>query len=450
MKRFLVLSVLLGGVVLVVMLLGSTASANTLPEVQFLGEGPGSFNTTLDDFIVKRGEEQYDFEAGPTYEAAPGERVWAVRGTKEAPEYIFNGVVDLGWGYEGCTVNYVGIDDDVNGIRNGFFIGPNLVELVKEGMVFEGSYDVPTTVRDHRFVAEEGVAGWYTPCEEPESTATPTSTTEPEETPSPGDDVIVFLAAIFDTGDEPPPPTETPIPPTETPTATVEPTTYTLVCDPYFDIKIVDEEAHFQFSATAFENGVPLENVELKGTLDTGLQNPTPSNIETTNFDGVADFFITVLWISIDRAPVSTVVFNDQETYGNASCENDFSTEPPTPTPTPPPPEFDLVCDPEYDIRVNDEDVEFYFSATAFYNGYPLPDVDLEAELDTGGITQDATEETNFNGVADFKIEVLLTNISQTPIATITFGDQAEYGNAFCRIDFSESTLLNSVIHRTE
>ncbi len=44
----------------------------------------------------------------------------------------------LGTAYENCTVEYVGIDDDVNGIRNGFFLGGNLVELIQEGMVFQG------------------------------------------------------------------------------------------------------------------------------------------------------------------------------------------------------------------------------------------------------------------------------------------------------------------------
>ena len=159
MKRKLFVIASFGIFALMVMLLGGTAfggtqAVNALPEVEFLGEGAGTYQTTLDDFIVKRGQEQYDFVAGPTYEAAEGERVWAVRGTKEAPNVISNSVADLGMAYADCTVEYVGIDDDVNGIRNGFFVGSNLVELIIEGMVFEGSYVVPFTTPDHRLVAE--------------------------------------------------------------------------------------------------------------------------------------------------------------------------------------------------------------------------------------------------------------------------------------------------------
>lgn len=471
MKRLQIIGISFGVFLMMVLLaggsvFGGTDVANSLPEVEFLGEGPETFNTTLDDFIVKRGQEQYDFVAGPAYEAAAGERVWAVRGTKEAPNVINNSVDHLGTAYKNCTVEYVGIDDDENGIRNGFFLGPNLVELIQEGMVFQGDYIVPITSQDHRLVAEESIAYWFTPCEEEEPTATPTSTKETTETPPPGDEAIVFLPAIFDTGDEPPPPTETPsaptatpegptetpIPPTETPTATVEPDTYTLVCNPDFNINIVDEEAHFRFSATAYENGFPLENVELRGVMDTGFSNPHPANVETTNVVGVADFFITILWLNIEQTPVATVTFNDQATYGNATCNIDFSIELQTPTPTPPPaPDgFDLTCLPEYDITIRDVDVEFKFAANAWYNGFPLPDVNLEAKLDAGGEIKDTVAETNADGVANFTILLLFKDIKKTPIATITFDDQDEYGDVFCQIDFSESdALLTSILNRS-
>jgi hypothetical protein len=461
------------GITAVMILLSGSAfsgpdAANSLPEVEYLGEGPETFNTTLADFIVKRGQEQYDFVAGPTYEATEGERVWAVRGTKEAPNVINNSVANLGMAYENCTVEYVGIDDDENGIRNGFFVGSSLVELIIEGMVFEGSYVVPFTTPDHRLVAEESIAYWYTPCEEgSEPSETPTEEPEPTNTPTkepePGEEDILLLPIIFSPGGDQPPPTSTPTgtlppptltptstlqPPTSTPTATAEPKSYTVACGQDYDISIVDEEIHFQFQATAYENGMSLEDVELKGTLDVGSQ--TPSNIEETNPNGVADFFITVLVTSIEQAPVATVAFNDQATYGDATCDIDFSVEQPTPTPTPPPApdDFDLVCHPDYDIRIGIADVEFEFSATAFYKGYPLPEVKLEAILDAGGERKDQIEETDTNGVADFKIEILLDDIKFTPIAGIEFEDQEEYGNSYCQIKFSHGPLLAMLAKR--
>ena len=470
MKRKLFVIASFGIIALMVLLLGGTAfgetqAANALPEVEFLGEGPGSFNTTLDDFIVKRSQEQYDFVDGPTYEAAEGERVWAVRGTKEAPTAINNTVHSLGTAYENCTVEYVGIDDDVNGIRNGFFLGGNLVELIMEGMVFEGSYVSPVTTPDHRLVAEESIAYWYTPCEEGEATATPTepaATATSTNTPEPGDEVIMYMPLILYIGEGQPQPTATPttppdatattVPPTATSTATPETKTYSVTCDQEYKINIVDEEMHFKFAATAFADGEPFEDVDLKGTLDTGSQ--TPFNIESTNFDGVADFTIAVLVGSISQSPVATVTFNDQGTYGNASCTVDFSIAlPPIPTPTPPPVvEPELVCDDNYVVKFNESNVavEFKFAANASYNGYLLSDVDLKAVLDSGfsGFTQ--TVETNFDGVADFKILVAVTDITQTPLVTVTFDDEETYGNASCTIDSAESNAFwAAVIERS-
>lgn len=424
MKRILFVIASVGIFALMILLvsgsaMGGSQAANALPELEFLGEGPQAFDTTLDDFIVKRDAEQYDFVAGPTYVAAAEERVWAVRGTKEAPQEVVNGVLDLGWAYEGCTVEYVGIDDDKNGVRNGFFLGSELLELVQEGMVFQGSYGILVTGRDHRFLAEESVAIWYTPCEEGEP-PTPTPTSEP---PS-GDDTIMYFPLVMYVGDNVPPPS-----------------TFTLVCDPDYDIVPVDEEIHFQFSATAYKDGAPLGDVALKGTLDTGSQ--TPSNIEQTNYNGVADFLITVLTGTISQTPVASVTFDDQGSYGNASCTVDFSTEPPPPTPTPTrEPGFELVCDEHYTARFRDEDVEIKFAATAYENGSPLEDVDLEAVLDAGGTTKDEIEETNNSGVADFKIEVLVRNITQTPIVTITFREKGIYGYGSCTIDSAESNAF--------
>lgn len=152
--------------------------------------------------------------------------------------------------------------------------------------------------------------------------ATPTPTATPTETTSPT-----------------PEPTDTPSPtPTETPEPSGTPSPapegqYEIVCDSDFDINRVDEEFHFRFSATAYINGVPLEDADLKGTLDTGTA--TPFNIEETNFDGVADFTITILVGTISQTPVATVTFDNQDVLGDASCTVDFSLSLPTPTPSP-------------------------------------------------------------------------------------------------------------------
>ena len=237
------------------------------------------------------------------------------------------------------------------------------------------------------------------------------------------------------TATDPPPPTATDPPP---PTATdPPPSNFTLTCDPVYEINIVDEEVHFQFAATAYENGAPLEDVDLMGTLDTGSQ--TPSNVENTNPNGVADFTITVLVGTITQTPMATVTFNDQATYGNASCTVDFSEAVPTPTP---PPAFDVACSEDTEINIIDEEVKFKFAATALNNGNPVSDVDLKGTLDVGAQTPSTNvEPTGLNGEADFTITVLIGTITKTPLATVTYADQGTFGTASCTVDFSGADI---------
>ena len=159
-----------------------------------------------------------------------------------------------------------------------------------------------------------------TPSETTSPTPTPTETSEPTDTPTPTP------------SDTPTPePTDTPSPtPVDTPAPEGQ---YEIVCDPDYGINRVDEEFHFQFSATAYVNDIPLEDADLKGTLNTGTA--TPFNIEKTNFNGVADFTITILVGTISQTPVATVTFINQDVLGDASCNVNFSLSVPTPTPSP-------------------------------------------------------------------------------------------------------------------
>ena len=45
-------------------LLGRPAGASSLPEVVFLGEGPGTFTTPLDNFVVKIVPFDFDWKPG--------------------------------------------------------------------------------------------------------------------------------------------------------------------------------------------------------------------------------------------------------------------------------------------------------------------------------------------------------------------------------------------------
>ena len=186
MKR---ISIIFGSVALLVLLsLASDgiAQGDSLPELRYLGEGPGTFDTPLDNFIVKTRPFDFRFVSGPTYEASSGERVWGSRGTDMAPPAEWDIVVDLGQVEEGCIAEYVGIDDDVDDRINSFELDGEVIETVTQGMDFGGSFVVPRD-GDLTFVANDSVGSYFTPCADrveptPTPTLEPTVTLEPTAT----------------------------------------------------------------------------------------------------------------------------------------------------------------------------------------------------------------------------------------------------------------------------
>jgi hypothetical protein len=224
MKNKVTLAVIIGLVVFVIFLVGGSARADSLPEVVYLGEGPGTFETPLDNFIVKVLPFDFLFESGPTYEATEGQKVWGVRGADGAPPAEWDVVVDLGQVEGGCIANYVGIDDDVDDRINSFELDGETIEVVSQGMVFGGSFQIP---RDGnlKFIANDSVAGWFTPCDEEVPTATPTETETPlpTDTATPGPSPTATETPLpMDTATPGPSPTATgtALPPTPEPSAT--------------------------------------------------------------------------------------------------------------------------------------------------------------------------------------------------------------------------------------
>ncbi len=98
---------------------------------------------------------------------------------------------------------------------------------------------------------------------------------------------------------------------------------------------------------------------------------------------------------------------------------------------------FAIACDPEWSVTPSDGFTIFNFSATATGNGSPLPNVALNATLAVGGASPSQSQNTNAGGMAAWSINVNDNLISQVPVATVTFVDQATYGNASCAITFT-------------
>ena len=204
-----------------------------LPGLEFLGEGPATYDIgPSKNFIVKRSPYRFEPEPGPTYTAVNDERVWSISAFNDAPTALWDDWVELGDKPAGCVIEYVGIDDDKDDRINQFFLDGNVIETVKQGMVFSGSFVVPKD-GNLRFFAADSVGGWITPCvdiltptdeptETPTETPSPTVTNtatptdEPTETPTEGP------SPTPTDGPSPTPITETPIP-----TITLIPPTFT-------------------------------------------------------------------------------------------------------------------------------------------------------------------------------------------------------------------------------
>lgn len=139
---------------------GSTSEPE-MPTVEFLGEGPETFNNESGDFVVKTKntpDSPWGFvvESGPSYSARRGERVWSITEGASAPMRLFEQVYELGMVEEGCRIEYVIIDDDEDD-RSTEFIN---LGTVPEGMVSYGAFQL-TETRMVTLVTEDSIGLWY-------------------------------------------------------------------------------------------------------------------------------------------------------------------------------------------------------------------------------------------------------------------------------------------------
>jgi hypothetical protein len=221
MRRILLPIIALALLAFLIVTIGGSASADSLPQLVYLGEGPATFDTPLDNFIVKTQPFDFKFVSGPTYKALAGERVWGSRGTDKAPPAEWDVIEDLGPVQAGCIARYVGVDDDLDDRINSFELDGEVIEVVDQGMVFQGSFVIPRN-GNLTFIAKDSVGGYFSPCDETvtptfEPTATATETPLPTNTATPGPSP---------TATNTPPPTNTATPgPSPTATATKLPPT---------------------------------------------------------------------------------------------------------------------------------------------------------------------------------------------------------------------------------
>ena len=216
MKRYIPLVTVILGFLLLSQGIKQFETASALagtPSVEYLGEG-GSYTVDAGrHFIVKRKSPfRLVNEPGPTYNAAPGERVWAA--TVGAPPPKNKEWVDYGRVSDNCKISYTAIDDDPDDRVNIFYIDGDPVHDMPQGMVTGGTWFTPKS-GNLRLYAADSIGIWLDKCDPEPETETPTPeppTSTPTETPNPG------VGPTSTPGV--PEPTSTGVPPTATSPAT--------------------------------------------------------------------------------------------------------------------------------------------------------------------------------------------------------------------------------------
>ncbi|HZW03104.1 MAG TPA: hypothetical protein VFF68_04205 [Anaerolineaceae bacterium] len=251
-----------------------------LPQIDFLGDGPGTFS--IEEpllFLVKTYEDdQFVFRIvdPPTYEAVRRERVWSI---DQDPGNIrlFHESRSYGAVEAGCQVDFVQIEDNVDSRRNSFFINGDLVHTVEQGMVTYGSFVAPAA-GELTFYAEDSVGLVVLPCQvivtgtppTPPPPATPAATATFTATAT-----LTVPATLTSTPTAtatvtvPPPAT-----PTATASATVKRTNTTAPTNP--------NQPSTTPSLTPTRTRTPLSTSLSQATARTATQAATPAGIPVT------------------------------------------------------------------------------------------------------------------------------------------------------------------------
>jgi hypothetical protein len=178
------------------------SEVDNIPQVTFLGTGPGTFEINPDhDFVIKKRSARYFTEPGPTFTTEADNRVWDFSFVPDDEVILYDEWFDFGPVVGPCVVNFVQIDDDVDTRINRFYLNDELVHTVAQGMVTYGTFQLEGS-GNLRFFAEDSVGLLVRLCKDTPTTVTPTPT---------GTATATATATTTST-------------PTMTPTATITPT----------------------------------------------------------------------------------------------------------------------------------------------------------------------------------------------------------------------------------
>lgn len=167
----------------------SPVQQSSLPNITFLGQGPGTFTVEppLKLLVKTYVNNQFLFVAHDelSYRAKANERVWTIDVVPDEPIRLFDELKSFGSVQAGCVVNYVQIEDNIDTRRNTFYINGNPLQVVEQGWVTYGTFTVPES-GELTFFAEDSIGMVIELCQTVQTVVPSfTPTTEASFTPTP-------------------------------------------------------------------------------------------------------------------------------------------------------------------------------------------------------------------------------------------------------------------------
>ncbi|MCA9952286.1 MAG: hypothetical protein KDE48_21695 [Anaerolineales bacterium] len=247
------------------------AMSSDVPSVEYLGQ-TGTFTVAPGlNFIVKRlNPFRFDYESGPIYTAAPDEYVWVT--SNGVPPAEYHSWLDFGEVFDGCKIEYLAIDDNVDDRINQFYLDDTPIYEMPQGMVTSGEFTI-SGEGNLRLYAVDSIGMWIAVCEAvspptPQPTATATATMPPTAT-------ATATATVSPTATQPatvtasPTPTGT-LPPTSTAIPTATATATTIATNTPFPPTATVLPPEITATASVTPTKEPRENTCLRINFDIG------------------------------------------------------------------------------------------------------------------------------------------------------------------------------------
>lgn len=247
----------------------SPVQQSSLPQITFLGQGPGTFTVEPPLKLLVKTYENNEFlfvaHDELSYRAKANERVWTIDVVPSEPIRLFDELKSFGNVEAGCVVNYVQIEDNIDTRRNTFYINGKTLQVVEQGWVTYGSFTVPES-GELTFFAEDSIGMVIELCQTvqtvvPSFTPTPTATL-PTVTATPTD--ATSTVTLTPTGTSTAPGVQISLTPTGTSTA------------PGVQITLTPTET--PTGTIVVGSATPTNTPTVTGVVDTSTPTPTPTS----------------------------------------------------------------------------------------------------------------------------------------------------------------------------